>query len=141
MTDSVQFSVTIPSDTSQGLEVQERILELLKDRKYSSHDQFSIRIGLEEAIVNAIKHGNGMDPSKSVQISCEVSDAFVRVVIEDEGPGFDPQDVPDPTDLENLEKSSGRGLMLMRHYLSRVEYNDRGNRVLIEKSRSTDDGQ
>lgn len=138
MTDSVQFSVTIPSDTSQGLEVQERILDLLKDRNYSSHDQFSIRIGLEEAIVNAIKHGNGMDPSKSVQISCEVSDAFVRVVIEDEGRGFNPDDVPDPTDLENLEKSSGRGLMLMRHYLSRVEYNDRGNRVLLEKCRTTD---
>lgn len=139
MTDPQAFSITIPSDPSRGLEVQERILKLLAEYEFSQRDIFSMRIGLEEAIVNAVKHGNGCDPDKSVQITCEISNELVRVIVEDEGEGFDPNDVPDPTDFENLEKSSGRGLMMMRHYLSRVEYNSRGNRVLLEKSRSTDD--
>lgn len=137
MTDSATFSVTIPSDTSRGLEVQEQIISLVTEWGYSSRDVFSVKIGLEEAIVNAVKHGNGLDPDKSVRISCDINDERVRIIIEDEGEGFDPNDVPDPTDFENLEKSSGRGLMLMRHYLNLVEYNARGNQVTMEKQKST----
>jgi len=62
----------------------------------------------------------------------------VRVVIEDEGAGFCLQDVPDPTDDENLEKPCGRGIMLMRAFLSVVEYNERGNQVILEKHRNDD---
>ena len=62
----------------------------------------------------------------------------VRIVIEDEGPGFDPTDVPDPTDDDNLDKPSGRGLMLMRAFMTVIEYNEKGNRVLLEKARSAE---
>ena len=62
----------------------------------------------------------------------------MRVVIEDQGPGFRLEDVPDPTEDENLEKPGGRGIMLMRAFLSLVEYNERGNRVVLEKHRSDD---
>ncbi len=62
----------------------------------------------------------------------------MRIIIEDEGNGFRPEDVPDPTEDENLEKPCGRGIMLMRAFLSVVEYNERGNRVVLEKNRNDD---
>jgi serine/threonine-protein kinase RsbW len=133
------FAVKIPSETSQGREVQERIMGLLETRSYPDRDLFGVRLALEEAIVNAIKHGNGMDPSKEVRIDCSFDDDRVTIVIEDEGPGFDVTSVPDPTSEENLDKPGGRGIMLMRSFMSRVEYNDSGNRLLLEKVRGTED--
>lgn len=139
MADPFEFQITIPSDTAQGHEVQERILKQLEDVGFTDRDLFGVKLALEEAIVNAIKHGNGLDPSKNVFVECSFDGELMRVIIEDEGPGFDPHAVPDPTDDDNLEKPSGRGLMLMRAFMSRVEYNDRGNRVLLEKIRSTEE--
>ena len=138
MADAFEFDVTIPSDTSRGHEVQERILTQLEAVGFPDRDLFGVKLALEEGIVNAIKHGNGMDPSKSVFVQCAYDGIKVRVIIEDEGPGFDPGDVPDPTDDDNLEKPSGRGLMLMRAFMTTVEYNEKGNRVLLEKERSAD---
>jgi serine/threonine-protein kinase RsbW len=138
MDEPSQFEVTIPSDTLQGHEVQERILNLLEEYAFAMKDLFGVKLALEEAIVNAIKHGNGMDPSKSVYVKCEVDHERVRIIIEDEGPGFDPSNVPDPTDDDNLDKPSGRGLMLMKAFMTTIEYNARGNRVLLEKVRSAD---
>ena len=71
-------------------------------------------------------------------MACQISAEKVRIIIEDEGTGFRPQDVPDPTEDENLEKPCGRGIMLMRAFLSVVEYNERGNRVVLEKNRNDD---
>lgn len=133
-----EFEVTIPSDTAEGRAVQERIVQLLEENNYSMRDVFGVRLALEEALVNAIKHGNRMDPEKVVRINCQVSDRHIRVEIEDQGKGFDVNDVPDPTDDENLEKPGGRGIMLMRSFMTRLEYNDSGNRVLMEKCRDTE---
>jgi serine/threonine-protein kinase RsbW len=134
-----EFEVTIPSDTAEGQAVQERIVTLLEDLGYPDRDVFGVRLALEEALVNAIKHGNGMDPLKSVRISCRVAPDLVRIEIEDEGEGFQPDEVPDPTALENLEKPCGRGIMLMRAFMTRVEYNASGNCVLLEKHRDVDE--
>ena len=133
-----EFEVTIPSDTVQGQAVQERIVRLLEDLQYSDRDVFGVRLALEEALVNAIKHGNGMDPQKQVRIGCRVGADRVYIEIEDEGEGFDPEDVPDPTAVENLERPCGRGIMLMRAFMSRIEYNKTGNRVILEKRRDAD---
>lgn len=130
-----QFEVTIPSDTSAGQAVQERIVARLEELAYSTRDVFGVRLSLEEALVNAIKHGNGMDPSKTVRVECSISPDFVRVVVEDQGPGFKPEDVPDPTEEENLERPCGRGIMLMRAFMSHVEYLGRGNVLVLEKRR------
>ena len=133
------FAVNIPSETSQGREIQERIIGLLESRSYPDRDLVGVRLALEEALVNAIKHGNGMDPSKQVRVDCTFDEDRVTIVIEDEGPGFDVGSVPDPTSEENLDKPGGRGIMLMRSFMSRVEYNDSGNRLLLEKIRATED--
>jgi serine/threonine-protein kinase RsbW len=131
-----QFVVVIPSDTSAGQAVQERIVQRLEELQYSSRDVFGVRLALEEALVNAIKHGNQMDPTKSVRIECTISPELVRVVIEDQGSGFQPETVPDPTEEENLERPCGRGIMLMRAFMNHVEYQGRGNVLVLEKRRA-----
>ena len=127
--------VVIPSDPEQGRVVQDDIIRALEARQFSDHDLFGIRLALEEAVVNAIKHGNGNDPAKSVRIAYQVDDDHVRIEIEDQGPGFNPDEIPDPTLPENLERPSGRGIMLMRSFMNVVQFNDRGNCVVLEKRR------
>ena len=125
--------VVIPSDAAEARRVQEQIEALLQSSRCPDHDLFSIKLALEEALVNAIKHGNQFDRNKQVQISYQVlPDRFV-IHITDEGTGFDPADVPDPTAVENLERPCGRGLMLMRHYMSEITFNERGNSVTMSK--------
>lgn len=139
MSNPEEFSERIPSDTARGREVQEQIVSGMEQRGFSPRDVFGVRLALEEALVNAIKHGNRMNPDKSVQIDWTLSESGVRVVIEDEGEGFDVSDVPDPTDDENLDKPGGRGIMLMRSFMSVVEYNESGNRLTLEKLKDGDD--
>ena len=133
MSSDEHFEVTIPSDTSEGQAVQARIVEALEVREYPEKDVFSVRLALDEALVNAIKHGNRMSPDKSVEINCWISDERVRVEIQDEGEGFDRSHVPDPTLLENLERPCGRGIMLMGAFMNLIEYNEQGNKVILEK--------
>ena len=133
-----QFEVRIPSETTAGQAVQERIVARLEQLEFPPRDVFGVRLSLEEALVNAIKHGNGMDPEKSVRVSCHIDEELIRIEIEDEGPGFTPEEVPDPTAEENLERPCGRGIMLMKAFLSRVEYVPPGNLVILEKTRDAD---
>ena len=131
-----QFEVFIPSDTEAGQAVQERIVSRLESLEYSMRDVFGVRLALEEALVNAIKHGNGLDPDKTVRVNCLIEDDLLRVEIEDQGPGFNMGDVPDPTAEENLDRPCGRGIMLIKSFMTSVEYNAKGNRVVLEKRRT-----
>jgi len=131
-----QFEVIIPSDTEAGQAVRERIVSRLESLEYSVRDVFGVRLALEEALVNAIKHGNGLDPDKTVRVNCLIEDDLLRVEIEDQGPGFNMGEVPDPTAEENLERPCGRGIMLIKSFMTNVEYNAKGNRVVLEKKRS-----
>ena len=131
-----QAEVTIPSEPGAGKRILQQVLDQLEIYEYSPRDIFDVHMALEEALVNAIKHGNGLDASKQVRVLCKLSPDRLRVEIEDEGPGFNPDDVPDCTAVENLEKASGRGIMLMRSFMSSVNYNDTGNRVVMEKERA-----
>lgn len=133
-----EFEVVIPSDTAAGQPVQDRIVQHLESLKYDDRDVFGVRLAIEEALVNAIKHGNRMDPNKTVRVFCRVCHQKIRIEVEDQGDGFKPSDVPDPTADENLERPCGRGIMLMRAFMTTIEYNDSGNRVVLEKHRSTE---
>ena len=127
------LDVVIPSDPAEARRVQDDIERALKAFLFDDREIFSIKLALEEALVNAIKHGNQYDRNKKVEITYEVhGDRFV-VRITDQGEGFDPADVPDPTAVENLERPCGRGLMLMRHYMTEVNYNTSGNSVYMTK--------
>jgi serine/threonine-protein kinase RsbW len=139
---AVAANVTISSDPAEARRIQEEIERHLQARHVSEHDIFSIKLALEEALVNAIKHGNQMDRTKKVYISYQIFADRFDVQITDDGSGFDPNEVPDPTAFENLERPCGRGLMLMRHYMTEVVFNQRGNGVLMSKVfRRNDNGK
>jgi serine/threonine-protein kinase RsbW len=96
---------------------------------------FAIRLALEDAISNAIRHGNHGDPAKQVTTCYRVNGDKIEIDVRDEGTGFSPRRIPDPTLDENLDRPTGRGLMLMRAYMSEVHYNRRGNCVTLVKRR------
>ena len=127
---------TIPSDTDIARQLLEELLGQLGDRGWPEEDKFGVHLSVEEALMNAIKHGNQRDPEKLVHVEFYLSPELLRVVVTDEGEGFNPEEVPDPTLDENLELPSGRGLMLMRTFMSFVEYNEKGNQVRMEKKKS-----
>jgi serine/threonine-protein kinase RsbW len=127
--------LTIPSDLSEARRVQDLIEEALQASSYTEHDIFAIKLALEEALVNAIKHGNQMDPDKRVFVVYRVTAERFDIRITDEGAGFNPADVPDPTDPANLERPCGRGLLLMRGFMTEVEYHGKGNVVSMSKVR------
>lgn len=102
---------------------------------YDESCAFSIRLALEEALINAVKHGNGCDPSKQIELAYEVTDEQVEISVTDEGPGFRPGELPDPTTGKNLEKPTGRGVMLIHAFMDSVEYRGRGNEVHMIKRR------
>ncbi len=113
------------------------LLDELERQEWSDSDSFAVHLAFEEALVNAIKHGNQLDPSKNVKVCCRMKSDRVQICITDEGDGFKPEDVPDPTREENLDVPSGRGLMLMRSYMTSLEFNEQGNSVTMVKVRST----
>ena len=93
----------------------------------------SLVIALDEAFVNAVKHGNRQDPNKLVRITADLSSKEARFSIEDEGEGFNVAEIPDPRDPSNLFKTSGRGVLLIYNIMDEVAYNDRGNRLTMVK--------
>ncbi|MBM3982695.1 MAG: ATP-binding protein [Planctomycetes bacterium] len=127
--------LTIPSNLAEARRVQELIADALHLHGYTDTDTFAIKLALEEALVNAIKHGNQLDPEKQVFVVFNVTPERFDIRITDEGAGFNPEDVPDPTAIENLERPCGRGLLLMRGFMTEVEYHGRGNVVTMAKVR------
>lgn len=98
---------------------------------YANRLQLNLRVGLTEALSNAMLYGNEHDPSKRVRVEVTLEDGRLQARITDQGDGFDPDAVPDPTTPENRLKPSGRGLFLMRQMLDEVSYNDQGNQVTL----------
>ncbi|HLN32137.1 MAG TPA: ATP-binding protein [Gemmataceae bacterium] len=128
-------------DTIQSLEDMERVIHMvtsgMESVGYSEKEVLTMRLATEEAIVNAHKHGHQRDWSRPFSVRHHLDANGVVIQVEDQGPGFDPQQVPDPLAPENLERASGRGLLLMRTYMSGVCHNERGNCVCLCKRRLT----
>lgn len=123
----------IPSDTAEARRILDELLGGLGENGWGEEHTFGIHLAVEEALMNAIKHGNQRDPAKFVYVMYRFHAKILQITIEDEGDGFNPNDVPDPTLEENLELPSGRGLMLMKTFMTQVNYNEKGNRVAMEK--------
>lgn len=127
--------VTIASRQSEAARVQQEIMAALVEHDYGENATFAIRLALEEALSNAIRHGNCGDPDKQVEIHWSIDDEAARFQIRDEGCGFHPERVPDPTQEENLQRPCGRGVMLIKAYMTEVSYNEEGNCVEMVKRR------
>ncbi len=110
---------------------QSSLLEAIERFEYDTGSCFAIRLALEEALSNAFRHGNKNDPAKVVTLHARIDRHSIEIVVEDEGDGFDPTAVPDPTRSENLEIPSGRGIVLMRSFMSEVLFDPPGNRVRL----------
>ena len=108
---------------------QAMVAGALRGHGYDEDALFAIRLCLEEALVNAFRHGNRLEPGLVVKFRASIGPEACEFEVQDEGEGFDPAGVPDPTADENLEIPSGRGIMLMRAYMSEVAYLDPGNRL------------
>jgi serine/threonine-protein kinase RsbW len=107
----------------ENIEIAERALVDLCDRSGCDGDhRYWIVTALREAVANAIRHGNRQDPSRSVRIDYTIADCVVTIRVEDEGAGFDPAQVPDPTDPANLLRPCGRGIFYMRQFMNQVEF-------------------
>jgi serine/threonine-protein kinase RsbW len=108
----------------------------LEARGYSHREVFGIRLAMEEAMVNAVKHGHQWDTNKRATLRILLAPKSVLCEIEDQGPGFKPEAVPDPCAPENLERPSGRGLLLMRRFMTWMKFNARGNKVTLCRVRA-----
>ena len=123
----------LPADPDQCAPLIAEILAALQLHGWGAEDRFGIQMAMEEAVMNAIKHGNGCDPTKTVDIDLGFDERKFEATISDYGLGFDPKEVPDPTADENLGKTCGRGVMLMKNFVDSVKYNDCGNEVKMVK--------
>jgi serine/threonine-protein kinase RsbW len=124
-----------PSAISLMHSILEYLIKRVEKVGVINPESSNLFIALDEAFVNAVKHGNKFDANKVVRVSAEVSPTEARFTVEDEGEGFDVNSIPDPTNPENLFKTSGRGVLFIYNIMDEVKYNERGNRLtMIKKS-------
>ena len=123
----IQYSIIVESKPSALVEPCRRILSAMEKKGFGQDDVFAVHLAVEEAFLNAVKHGNKMDPLKKVTIDLLIDGEKIDIRLQDEGEGFKPDSIPDPRFGENLYRPEGRGLLLINAYMHVAEYNDRGN--------------
>ena len=125
----------IPSTLYAAKKPEELILQELHRCGYGEDATFAIKLALEEAMTNAVNHGNGNDKTKQITVRYCVTHQQTVILVRDQGSGFQPDHVPDPTSPGRLSLPHGRGLMLMRAYMSEVSYRSGGAEVCLIKKR------
>lgn len=124
-----KIRIDIPA-LSENIRMIESFIDNAKEKYHLNDDIYgNIMIAVTEAVNNAIKHGSRSDSSKNVSLSLALTDGLIKFRVEDEGPGFDYHNLPDPTTAENLEKPGGRGIFLMKHLADEVEFGENGKVV------------
>jgi serine/threonine-protein kinase RsbW len=131
-TDTTAFVLELPSDLRLIDSAVQYLVARCRDFSYSgSRLTLNLRVGVAEALANAMIYGNRRDTSKRVHVEVELSAERLSVVVRDQGPGFNPEAVPDPRLPENLERSGGRGIFLIRELMDEVDFNECGNCVRL----------
>jgi serine/threonine-protein kinase RsbW len=128
--------VVIKGLISELRDVCTKVLGLAQTLNYSDDDIFAVHLAIEEATVNAVKHGNKLNVDKAVTIEYEVTPEKIDIAVTDQGQGFDPETIEDPRCGKNIYKTGGRGVLLIRSYMDTVEYNKTGNSVHMVKLNS-----
>ena len=127
---------TFSSDMGTAHSLIAEVIGMVRSLQWDGKDVFAVELALEEALTNAVKHGNHSDPSKNVQFGCKLNQNKVYVRVEDEGGGFDPNSLADPRKPENQMIVSGRGVLLINHFTTKVNWNERGNVIEFVKERN-----
>jgi len=129
--EKIEFEV--PSVISLMHSILEYLMKRVEKVGVVNPETSNLFVALDEAFVNAVKHGNKYDSAKIVRITADVSPEEARFTIEDEGDGFNVAEIPDPLDPQNLFKTSGRGVLFIYNIMDEVKYNERGNRLTMVK--------
>ncbi len=120
------------SSKAENLNLIEKMIDDVCEKNKVNEDYYgNILIAVTEAVNNAIHHGNRSNPDKQVNVTYDSSDSSLFFTIQDEGPGFDYDNLPDPTDPQNIEKPHGRGVFLMKNLSDKIEFFDGGSIVKI----------
>ena len=109
------------------------LVDRIKVLPLSEDDNFNVKLSLEEALSNAIRHGNKLDPDLFVEVCLNSDDGELTIEVKDLGNGFDFKNIPDPSQDPNLKKISGRGIFLIRKLMDKVEFFDSGRRIKMTK--------
>jgi len=133
MGQSPKTRLVIPSKLTALPDVLQAIIDQAIAKGFGKDEVFAIRLALDEAVSNAIRHGNQNDPTKTVTIDYAVDDQAIRIDVTDCGCGFCRDNLPDPTLEENLTSPSGRGVMLIESYMTKVSFNEKGNCIRMTK--------
>ncbi|MCK4340691.1 MAG: ATP-binding protein [Phycisphaerae bacterium] len=131
--DAALVSITLPNDLRSVKGPEAHIMTQLRHCGYRRDTVFAIKLAFEEAVTNAVKHGNRNDRSKHVYLRYYVDPQRFVLMVRDEGNGFVPDKVPDPTTDENLERPCGRGIMLMSAYMTKLRFSEDGNEIWMLK--------
>lgn len=125
--------ITVPNDLAAAKQPETLILSELARCGYSQNISFAVKLALEEAVTNAFRHGNKCDPAKHIRVRYQIDKQRIEIEVCDEGDGFCPDAIPDPTLPEFIDRPHGRGIMLMRAYLDEVSYDRNGTLVRLVK--------
>ncbi len=125
----------ISSTCEEASQLINTVLDQLRQHGWREDDIFAVHVALQESLSNAIKHGNRYDPSRTIYVTCRLTQQFFEASVKDEGAGFDPTKVPDPTLPENLDLPSGRGLRLITGFMDQVEFHNGGRQIVMRRYR------
>lgn len=128
----MEKNIRIESKLSNLAEVEKAIDEITRDAGINKENYGKILVSVLEAVNNAIIHGNKSDETKYVNISIVLKDNVLEIAVEDQGKGFRPDEVPDPTNPENVERTNGRGVFLMKNLADEIQFNKKGNKVILK---------
>ncbi|MDD4957209.1 MAG: ATP-binding protein [Candidatus Omnitrophica bacterium] len=123
----------LKNDVAMLKDISRQLVEELKNMKVKEEIVFDVRLAFEEALRNAMIHGNRLDPGKKVKVEADMREQYVVISIEDEGSGFDPDSLPDPTLERNLLREGGRGVFLIKKLMDEVIYENNGKKVRMVK--------
>ncbi len=136
----LKIEAWMPSEIKAISPLVKRLMRLIEGSRYVAGNESAVELALQEALSNAVVHGNRMDAHKLVQICCQCElGKGVSIVVTDQGQGFDPKVVPDPLAVERLEAEHGRGIHLMKLAMDEVSFQHGGTEVHMRKGPSVEE--
>lgn len=129
---SKEISIEIGASIEELAKVENAIEGLFEDGKLTEVNYGNVIVASTEAALNAINHGAKNDPNLLLKFDLDISEKEITIVVEDSGLGFDHQNLPDPTDPDNIEKGSGRGIFIMKNLSDSLEFENNGAKVIMK---------
>jgi serine/threonine-protein kinase RsbW len=133
----VKVDLTLPGDVQAISPLVDKVMGIVREMGCAQGAEFEIELALREALANAIEHGSGHDPEKHVQccVACDHTRGML-IVVRDPGPGFDPAQIPSPTQGQNLFSTGGRGIYLINQLMDEVRFEKGGTEIHMVKRAS-----